>query len=86
MQNTYHCNGEGLRDYPFDLQVKEVDVYIHDSGLCATHDYSCPVCRANHAVLNLDTGIMQPCSACVVRGYELIKHNWLTEVLFDLFK
>jgi hypothetical protein len=86
MQKEYQTNGVGLPNYPDDLQVKDVSVYLHDSGLIATHDYSCPVCRRNHANLNLNTGIMQPCWKCSLKGYELIKHNWFTELLFGFFK
>lgn len=73
MQNIIYCNGPGLPDYPSNVLVKDVNVYIHDSGMIGTHDYSCPVCRTNHAVVTFDSGLMQPCWPCQKLGYKLIK-------------
>jgi len=87
MQKTYDCNGEGLPDYPTELEPKDVNVYMHCSGIACTHDYSCSVCRTNKAVLSLDEGLMQPCWGCQEVGYKLIKkstkHDSLFKRLFD---
>lgn len=72
MQITHETNGEGLLNYPVDVPVKDVNVYMHDSGMMAQHDYSCPCCRKNHAVLDLTCGIMKPCRVCE-KDYALIK-------------
>ena len=83
MQNTYHCNGEGLPDYPTDVKVKDVNVWMHDSGMIMTHDYSCPVCREESAVIDGSTGLMQPCRKCEIKGYRLIKikpKNWFQKL------
>jgi hypothetical protein len=79
MQITHETNGKDLPDYPQNLQVKDVNVFMHDSGMIATHDYSCPCCRKNHAILDLSCGLMKPCDACS-NTYELVKKkpkkNW----------
>lgn len=74
MQITHETNSpdEFLVGFPLELPVKDVNVYIHDSGMVANHDYSCPVCRERHAILDLSTGLMQPCSLCR-KDYTLIK-------------
>ena len=72
MQHTIHTNGKGLVQYPERVQVKDVNVYIHDSGMMAQHNYSCPCCRENHAVLDLSCGLMKPCRRCE-KDYALIK-------------
>ena len=72
-QFTHECNGIGLLDYPKSPEVKDVNVYIHDSGMAMTHDYSCPVCREKHAVLS--EGLMQPCWGCQAKGYELVNKS-----------
>ena len=64
MQITHETNGKDLPDYPKNLQVKDVNVFMHDSGMLATHDYSCPCCRKNHAILDLSCGLMNPCHDC----------------------
>jgi ribosomal protein L37AE/L43A len=66
MRNVHHTNGKGLPNYPDpdSIEMKDVNVYVHDSGMCATHDYFCPVCSTKSAVLDLSTGIMQPCNEC----------------------
>lgn len=73
MQITHDTNGEGLPPYPVDTRVMTVNVYMHDSGMMATHDYSCPVCRIEHACLELANGLMQPCWGCQEKGYLLTK-------------
>ncbi len=75
MQYTYNCNGPGLPNYPTNIKMKDVNVWLHDSYITGTHDYSCPCCRENKAVLDLGTGIMQPCSHCQEKGYYIIKKN-----------
>lgn len=75
MQITHHTNGEGLPNYPQEpVQVKDVTVFVHDSGMLVEHDYSCPCCRKRHAVLDLSTGLMHPCWGCR-EDYELIKKD-----------
>lgn len=71
-QTTFETNGEGLPSFPMNMEVAPVSVYQHDSGMMATHDYSCPCCRENHAVLDLSTGIMNPCRVCEV-DYKIVK-------------
>lgn len=73
MQHTHQCNGPGLPDYPEDVKPKDVNVWQHDSGMMSTHDYSCPVCRKQSAVLDHSAGLMQPCWDCQKKGYKLIK-------------
>lgn len=72
MQNTFYTDSPGDPTYPENLKVKDVNVYIHPSLMLSTHDYSCPVCRERHAVLNQSTGIMQPCRVCE-KEYEIVK-------------
>lgn len=72
MQITHETNGECLQEYPVSVPVKDVNVYRHDSGMMVNHDYSCPCCRENHAVLNLSNGVMMPCRKCD-KDYALIK-------------
>jgi hypothetical protein len=83
MQITHNTNGDGLPLYPNDLQVKTVNVYMHDSGMVCTHDYSCPVCRENHAVLDGGTGLMAPCRVCE-KDYKIVKidkRNWFQKLI-----
>jgi len=72
MQIKHETNGHGLPDYPEELEVADVNVYMHDSGMVCTHDYSCPVCRTEKAVLDSSTGLMQPCWCCQ-KDYKLVK-------------
>ena len=72
MQVTHETNGKGFVNFPENFPVKDVNVFRHDSGMLATHDYSCPCCRKSHAVLDLSTGLMHPCRKCE-KDYALIK-------------
>jgi len=60
-------------EYPENLEVEDVHVYFHPSFLAATHNYSCPVCRENHAVIS--AGVMQPCWKCQEKDWELIQKD-----------
>jgi len=42
---------------------------IDNHVLFAHHDMPCPVCRSNHAVLHLNTGIFHPCNSCHSDGW-----------------
>ena len=61
MQITHDTNGDGLLPFPSMVPPTDVNVYMHDSGMFASHDYSCPVCRTDTACLELSSGLMQPC-------------------------
>ena len=67
MQHTHYDQ------YLGQTPVKDVEVYVHDSGMFLTHDYSCPVCREKHAVLS--SGLMQPCWDCQEKGFVLVNNS-----------
>jgi len=76
-QTTHYPNPP---DYPDEVDVAPVNIYVHETLMFANHDYSCPVCRENHAILDLPCGVMQPCWDCGER-YELVrKQNWLQRI------
>lgn len=66
-------NGKGLPEYPAEVELTDITVYIHDSMLLATHNYPCPVCKVNSAVYNMSNGIFQPCWDCQKKGYKIVK-------------
>lgn len=77
-QRTLQTNGPGLIPFPrSEIPVKNVTVWMHDSGLIVVHDYSCPVCREGKAMLELNTGLMQPCHVCQQDGYKVVKNEIL---------
>jgi hypothetical protein len=43
-----------------------------DGGPWAMHDMACAVCHINPAVLDLNTGIFQPCWSCF-ESFSLVK-------------
>jgi ribosomal protein L37AE/L43A len=85
MQTTHHCNGPGLPNYPSNVKPKAVNVWVHDSGMIMTHDYSCPCCRENSAVIDGSTGIMQPCWKCKEQGYKIVKQKQKRNGVLDRF-
>lgn len=69
-----------------DLPVAQVNVYT--DGMVVSHDYSCPVCRRNHAVLDMRVGIMDTCWSCRKEGYRIVKvskNGWLKNLVDVLF-
>ena len=73
MQHTYAHGDEGY-NAKFalgDLPVEDVLVVYDPSLMACTHNYSCPVCRENHAILS--NGLMTPCWSCRKEGWKLHK-------------
>jgi len=66
MQHTHDIDDDRY-EWPENLAVKDVNVYVHPSGMLMTHDYSCPICRENHAMLS--GGVMTPCWECREKGW-----------------
>lgn len=54
------------------------------AGPIANHNYLCAVCRENKAVLDLNTGILQPCWKCQRCHWVIKKTNWLDRVIRGL--
>lgn len=72
MQHTHDIDEPGY-EWPENLPVQDVHVYVHPSGMAMSHDYSCPVCRINHAVIDGSTGVMGPCWSCQAKNWEIIQ-------------
>lgn len=56
---------------------------ITDGGPWAEHNMPCPVCLKKSAVLNIGTGVYQPCWDCQKRGVITLQlpkwlRRWLT--------
>jgi hypothetical protein len=73
MQKTIQCDGPGGVVYPLKVAPFPVKVFIHGSGTVANHNYPCMVCREEKAMLDLDSGLFQPCHQCASDGFKLVK-------------
>lgn len=79
-------NGDGLPDYPSEVELAGIVVYLHDSYMLANHNYPCPVCKLKHAVLVTNTGIFEPCWDCQKKGYKIVKATKISSWFNKLFK
>lgn len=74
---VYHTNGKGLISWEqaeeLCRDLPEVNVFFHDSSMCATHNMPCPVCKTKHAVFNTGEGYFDTCWDCQKEGYNVIK-------------
>ncbi len=50
-------------------------------GPSMSHNYYCAVCRNIVAVIDQNTGALQPCWDCQRRGYELVRGNALFKII-----
>lgn len=73
--NFYHTNGKGLHDYPEDLPLAEIEVYLHDSCMVCKHNFPCPVCKTKPAMADARGMYMMPCGTCQEEGYQLVKKD-----------
>jgi len=72
MQITHDINDPDW-EWHEDLPVQDVQYYCHPSYMTCAHDYSCPICRENHAVHNGSTGVMEPCWPCQGKNWKIIQ-------------
>lgn len=75
-----------IHDHYEENKPKDVNVYMHDSGMVCHHDYACPVCSVNHAVLDLTNSIFQPCRNCQKQGWAIGKKVKSKNFIQRLFK
>ena len=64
-------------------EMADVEVFT-DGGPWAMHNMPCSVCQRNKAVLNLNTGILEPCWECQRAGWHLVRRSrsWWRRILF----
>jgi hypothetical protein len=46
---------------------------ITDGGPWAMHNFPCPVCGVNKAILNLNEGTFEPCGDCIAKNWQLVQ-------------
>jgi len=68
------------------VAVKLAHITINDLGGAplATHNMPCAVCGTSPAVLDIATGVFNPCWECQKRGWILQKRKPLGERLMDI--
>lgn len=44
---------------------------VDDHAMFADHDQACAICWSEHAVLEMNPGVFQPCWACQEKGWSL---------------
>jgi len=85
---AYYTNGDGFIPYEEaeDLckDLPQVEVYMHDSGMLATHNMPCSVCKIEHAVFC--NGMFEPCWKCQEEGWVTIKNTKLEEKWYEFWK
>jgi len=63
----------------FDDRVIEPAPYIfRRSFMAQEHNYLCAVCRLKSAVINCDSGVLNPCWECQ-GSFRMVKLNWFTK-------
>lgn len=74
---AHHTNGEGFVLYSdaegFCETLSDIHMFMHDSGMIATHNMPCPVCKTNHAVFILSSGYFTVCHECKNDGWAVTK-------------
>lgn len=85
---AYHTNGEGFIPYEeaeaLCKDLPHVEVYMHDSGMLATHNMSCSICKVKHAVLH--HGVFAPCWSCQKEGWVTIKMSKFERKWYEFWK
>lgn len=70
---AHHTNGEGFVNYTdaevFCERLPNIHVFMHDSGMIATHNMPCPICKTNHAVFVSSEGHFDACRKCRSEGW-----------------
>lgn len=61
-------------------------VFVHSSGMMATHDMACPVCMDRPAILRMDRvapGSIQPCRPCQDAGWHIRRRRSVWHTILD---
>jgi hypothetical protein len=87
---SYHTNGEGLISYSNAEKrcekLPEIEMFMHDSGMCATHNMPCPVCKTNHAVFVTSSGFFDVCHDCRSQGWFVGKREVKSKKFWEIWK
>lgn len=74
---VYHTNGKDLIPWEqaekFCKDLADIEVFFHDSGMMATHNMPCPVCKTKSAVYLTGEGYFNTCNDCQAEGYSVVK-------------
>jgi hypothetical protein len=85
---AYHTNGKGFIPYEEAEMIcenlAEIEVYMHDSGMAATHNMPCSVCKVKHAVFS--NGMFEPCWSCQEEGWTTIKMTKFERKWYEFWK
>jgi len=54
---------------------KLAKIVIDTDGLYTEHNYPCPVCQTQHAVLDTTEGVFKPCWDCQRKGFVTLEIN-----------
>lgn len=78
---AHYTNGVGLVDYQDALKycdvLPDIHMFMHDSGMCATHNMPCPVCKVKHAVFSTNGGYFDVCHTCREGGWYVGKREMI---------
>lgn len=70
-----------IREANYDEPIYMAEFVYRDCGPGGMeHNYLCAVCRKESAVLECNTGILQPCWECQ-KKYKLVRLNWIDRLL-----
>ena len=74
---AYYTNGDGFVTYSEAEEackvLPKVNVFFHESGMLATHNMPCPVCKTNHAMFVASAGYFDVCYKCQGDGWSVTK-------------
>lgn len=73
----------GIREADDNEKIAMAQFVYRNHGPTMSHNYLCAVCRTEKAVLQTNTGILQPCWECKT-DYKLIKLSWFQKFIRGL--
>jgi len=65
------------------MKLAEIKVETFGGSPLALHNMPCACCHTNYAVLDLSTGIFQPCWGCRGRGWHVAKKSGYLDSLWQ---
>lgn len=76
---AYYTNGKDFISYN-DAEERcktlpKIEMFMHDSGMVATHNYPCPICKTKHAVFATNYGYFDVCHSCRKDGWFVGKRD-----------
>lgn len=75
-----------VSDFSLGHDSRIADIRIANHGFFAFHEFPCPCCQTNRAMLDMNTMVFMPCNECKNNGWKTTRRLPLVEKIKAFLK